>query len=457
MTRPAARSTIPPVGAEWEERRTKLDRLRAAGHPPYTRSARGAVGPGEAAAACGSGSAVYVAARITALRSHGKTCFLDLRDETGRIQVYLREDRLGPDRYALVRLLDVGDIIAVRGTVDRTRTGEITVFAEDFEVLAKALRPLPEKWHGLRDVEARSRRRYLDLIANPDVLELFRKRSLLVREIRSFLDARGFLEVETPMMHPIPGGAAARPFITHHNALNLDLYLRVAPELYLKRLLVGGFRRIYELNRNFRNEGISGRHNPEFTMLECYQAYADLEDVMAMTQEMIASVARAVFGTDEFRWGEHEFRLAPPWPRRAYHDLLREYRASDFEKEVVPRLSGPVFVVDFPVEISPLARRRADRPDLAERFELFVAGMEIANAFSELNDPDDQRARFEEQVRRRAEGAVAVDEDFLCALEHGMPPAGGLGVGIDRLLLVLSGRSSIREVILFPLLRPGGE
>ncbi len=436
---------------------------------------------------------VAVAGRIISKRGMGKATFAHLQDSSGRLQIYLRLNDVGEKAYDLFGRLDIGDIVGVQGSVFKTRTGEVTVAVENFQLLAKSLRPLPEKWHGLRDVELRYRQRYVDLIVNPEVKEVFETRSRIIRAMRQFLDARGFLEVETPMMQVIPGGAAARPFITHHNALDIDLYLRIAPELYLKRLLVGGFEKVYEINRNFRNEGISTRHNPEFTMLELYQAYADYNDMMDLTEELISSVAREVLGKSVVDYQGVEIDLTPKWPRLPMLEAVLNYSGLDFtslktaeearqaversgiaveispsdtwgdilnkvfEETVEPRLIQPTFVVDYPVEISPLAKRKAEEPELTYRFELFIYGREIANAFSELNDPIDQRGRFLAQVEKRKGGdeeAHMMDEDYITALEYGMPPAGGLGIGVDRLVMILTGALSIRDVILFPLMKP---
>jgi lysyl-tRNA synthetase, class II len=432
---------------------------------------------------------VSLAGRIVALRSFGKACFCHLQDGSGRIQLYFQKNTLGDDPFALFRKLDIGDFIGVKGFLFRTKTNELTVDVEAFALLAKSLRPLPEKWHGLTDVEIRYRQRYVDLIVNPEVKRVFVLRTRIIQAIRSFLNARGFLEVETPMMQSIPGGATARPFRTHHNALGMDLFLRIAPELYLKRLLVGGFERVYEINRNFRNEGISTRHNPEFTMLEFYRAYADYRDLIAMTEEMISTVAREVMGTTVFACEGHQIDLAPPWKTMTYLDALRAAgvpeevlhsaeKAKDhavrlgaalkggephgkvlneiFEALVEPSLVQPTFITDYPTDISPLSKRCDDAPQFVERFELFVAGREIANAFSELNDPVEQKARFLSQVREREAGdeeAHQMDEDFIRALEYGMPPAAGEGIGIDRLVMLLTGSPSIRDVIFFPQMK----
>jgi len=428
---------------------------------------------------------VRVGGRVTAIRAHGKASFLDLFDGDARIQVYVKRDVVGEEAFALLETLDLGDFWGVEGVLFRTKTAELTVRAESVTVLSKCLQPWPEKWHGLTDRELRARQRYLDLATNPGSRQVFHTRAAIVRAIRSFLDGRGFTEVETPMMQPIPGGASARPFVTHHNTLDLDLYLRIAPELYLKRLVVGGFERVYEINRNFRNEGISTQHNPEFTMLEFYWAYAGYEDLMALTEEMLCGIAESVAGAPVVPWAERTISFRRPWTRVSMRDAVlahsdlapedlgersrleaaaRRFEIADanrlssgkllaelFEATAEPSLQDPTFVVDFPADISPLAKRKPGEPDLTERFELYVAGMELANAFTELNDPDDQRQRFEEQARR---GGGVVDEDYVLALEHGMPPTAGEGIGIDRLVMVLTDSHSIRDVILFPLLRP---
>jgi lysyl-tRNA synthetase class 2 len=432
---------------------------------------------------------VTVAGRIIAMRSFGKACFSHIQDGSGRIQLYFQKNTLGEERFGFFKKIDIGDFIGVKGFLFRTKTNELTVDVEDFTLLSKSLRPLPEKWHGLTDVEIRYRQRYVDLIVNPEVKRVFILRTKIIQSIRTFLNARGYLEVETPMMQTIPGGATAKPFKTHHNALDMDLYLRIAPELYLKRLLVGGFERVYEINRNFRNEGISTRHNPEFTMLEFYAAYADYRDLLDMTEEMISAVAKEVLGSMEVEYEGQRINLAPPWKRITFLDSLREAGVPDdviadadkardharklganlqggeplgkllneiFEALVEPKLIQPTFVTDYPTDISPLSKKRDDNPDYVERFELFVVGRELANAFSELNDPVDQKDRFLKQVSEREAGdeeAHQMDEDFIRALEYGMPPAAGEGIGIDRLVMLLTGSSSIRDVILFPQMK----
>jgi len=432
-----------------------------------------------------------VAGRIVALRRFGKAAFAVLQDGSERLQTYLKKDLLSPQAYTVTEQLDLGDWIGVTGILFRTKTNEFTVEVHELTFLSKALRPLPEKWHGLTDVETRYRQRYVDLIANPDVHGIFAMRSRIITGIREFLIERSFLEVETPMMHPIPGGAAAKPFVTHHNALGVDLYLRIAPELYLKRLIVGGFPRVFEINRNFRNEGISTIHNPEFTMLEFYVSYADYQDLIRLTEELISSLAQQLLGTTVIEYQGKTINLGPPWRRWSYHQAILEVNGlaptvltdreealaaakqlnvpvdpkwplfnivnEIFEETVEPRLEQPTFITDYPIEISPLARRKDADPALTDRFELYIAGREIANAFSELNDPLDQRARFEGQSAQREAGneeAHVVDEDFLRALEYGMPPTAGEGIGIDRLIMLFTNQASIRDVVLFPQLRP---
>ncbi|WP_447977342.1 lysine--tRNA ligase [Candidatus Nitrospira bockiana] len=432
-----------------------------------------------------------IAGRIVGLRRFGKAAFAVLQDGSDRLQVYLKKDLLGEQQHKLAEELDLGDWIGVTGILFRTKTNEFTVEARQLTFLSKALRPLPEKWHGLTDVETRYRQRYVDLIANPEVHEIFRTRSRIIAGIRRYLTDKGFLEVETPMMQPIPGGATARPFTTHHNALGIDLYLRIAPELYLKRLIVGGFPRVFEINRNFRNEGISTIHNPEFTMLEFYQAYADYNDLIELTEDMLTQLAQEVLGKTTFEYQGQMISFERPWRRWSYFQALLEVNRLDaavlkdrdaaldaakrlrievdpkaghvqilntiFEETVEPQLVQPTFITDFPTELSPLARRKDSDPTLTDRFELYIATREIANAFSELNDPLDQRRRFEAQAAQREAGdeeAHYLDEDFLRALEYGMPPTAGEGIGIDRLVMLFTNQASIRDVILFPQLRP---
>ena len=430
-----------------------------------------------------------IAGRIVAMRDFGKAAFAHIQDSSAKIQVYFRKDILG-EKYGIVKKLDIGDIVGITGKLFRTKTNELTLEVDDFTLLTKSLRPLPEKWHGLKDIETRYRQRYVDLIVNPEARMAFEKRRIIIRAIRDFLDSRGFVEVETPMMHQIPGGATARPFKTHHNALGIDLYLRIAPELYLKRLLVGGYERVYEINKNFRNEGISTKHNPEFTMLEFYTAYKDYLFLMAFTEELLTTIALKATGSLELQYGDTLINLTPPWPRISMYDAMKsrgvpeniftdagfakewarkegldiETGASHgkildeiFKEKVEPELVQPTFIIDYPVELSPLAKKKKDQPELVERFELFIASREIANAFSELNDPMDQKERFFRQVEARQQGdeeAQWMDEDFVRALEYGMPPAAGEGIGIDRLTMLLTNSLSIRDVILFPQLKP---
>ncbi len=434
-------------------------------------------------------AAASTAGRIISMRDFGKGCFATIQDATERIQVFFSKGVLN-EKYALIKKLDIGDIIGVSGRLFRTRTEELTIEVQDFELLTKSLRPLPEKWHGLKDVELRYRQRYVDLIVNPQVKDIFAKRSAIIKALRDFLEANGFIEVETPMMHQIPGGAAAKPFKTHHNALDIDLYLRIAPELYLKRLLVGGYERVFELNKNFRNEGISTKHNPEFTMIEFYMAYKDYNFLMDFTEKIITFIAQKALGTLKVPYGEDIIDLTPPWRRIPLLDALREKGVPDeaindrdkafawardkkldietnaslskildeiFKEFVEPELVQPTFIIDYPVELSPLAKRKKDNPELVERFELFITSREIANAFSELNDPADQKERFLKQVEAKNKGdeeAHWMDEDFVRALEYGMPPAAGEGIGIDRLVMLLTNSSSIRDVVLFPQLKP---
>jgi lysyl-tRNA synthetase class 2 len=439
------------------------------------------------------GEIVSIAGRITAKRGHGKASFADLLDGSGTIQLFIRINTVGEELYTQYQRLDLGDVIGVVGSVFRTRQGEISVEIHEFSLLSKALRPLPEKWHGLKDVDLRYRMRYLDLIANPQVRDVFIARSRIIQGIREFLLKRGYLEVETPMLNVIPGGANARPFVTHHNALDMDLYMRIAPELYLKRLLVGGLEKVFEIGKNFRNEGISTKHNPEYTSVEVYEAYGDANTMMALTEELFAYLAELIGGTTRVEFQGNIIDLAPPWPRLTMLDAIKQYAGVDlrglddqeavrvakergmempagagkaqainefFDNFVEPNLTGPVFITEHPVEISPLAKRKADDPTVTERFEPFIVGWEMGNGFTELNDPIDQKERFQEQVEQRKAGddeAHMMDEDYIIALEHGMPPAGGLGVGIDRLVMLLTDSPSIRDVLLFPHMRPRSE
>ena len=486
-----------------QQRYAKLGEIRELGHDPYPHRFEWTHTIPEIFEKWGEATAeqleqtevgVSISGRLMAIRGHGKAGFGHVAGGGLRLQIYVRQDRVGEDNYRLYRLLDLGDLVGVRGTLARTRTGELTVFADEVVFLAKALLPMPEKWHGLADVETRYRQRYLDLIANPDVRAIFETRSRVISEIRRFLEGQGYLEVETPMMQPIAGGATARPFKTFHEALSIPLYLRIAPELYLKRLIVGGFDRVFEINRNFRNEGVSTQHNPEFTMLEFYQAYSDYSDLMDLTEAMLTEVISRVTGrtTAEFRGHTLDFgsfqrismleaiqaywnRGGRPTPdeldsREGVLRLLAqagvEPEGSEswgklvgllFEAVVEEQLIQPVFIYDLPAELSPLAKQKDSDPRLVERFELFAGGLELANAYSELNDPEEQRKRFEEQLEQRSRGdleAHEMDTDYVRALRYGMPPTAGEGIGIDRLTMILTNSSSIREVILFPLLRP---
>jgi lysyl-tRNA synthetase, class II len=481
-----------------EERRRKLEELRAAGIDPFPYDFRDRRPVAEVLgrhAGLKDGEetdeTVRLAGRLTGRRGHGKAAFLDLTDLTGPIQLHARKDVLGDSFEQLVGL-DLGDLVGVEGAPFRTRRGELSVRVDGWTLLAKSLRPPPDKYHGLADVEQRYRHRELDLIANEEARELFVLRSRVVTAVRSFLDERGFLEVETPVLQPLYGGALARPFTTHHNELDQMLYLRIATELYLKRLIVGGLEKVYELGKDFRNEGVSHKHNPEFTMLETYEAYADYMDVAAMTEELVAQVARETIGGTSIERDGETIDLSPPWRRVKLRDAILEETGVDIataadkqtllaamqqagidvnpepgtgwgklvdellSKRVEPKLIQPTFVLDYPTELSPFAKPHRSEPGVVERFEGFIGGVEVANAFSELNDPDEQRRRFEQQQRLQAAGddeAQPFDEDYLFALEQGMPPTGGLGLGIDRLLMMLSGRHSIREVVLFPALR----
>lgn len=436
------------------------------------------------------GQTVKLAGRLMAIRGHGKASFTTLSDISGKIQLYFRQDVLGEEEYANFKLLDIGDIIGVEGVVFKTNRGEISVKVTACRIQAKSLRPLPEKFHGLKDVEMRYRQRYLDLIVNPEVRETFMMRSKVIKSMRTYLDERDFLEVETPMMHSIAGGAAARPFVTHHNALDMDLYLRIAPELYLKRLVVGGFEKVYELGRVFRNEGLSVRHNPEFTSVEIYQAYADYNDLMDLTEGIMVKAAQDVLGTTKLTYQETELDLSAGWKRISMNDAVLEQTGKDFSKvtsldearaiaaalgvkcdknhgiggimnavfedKVEETLIQPTFITGHPTEISPLAKRNQENPEIADRFEIYIYGREMANGFSELNDPVDQENRFIEQVKQRESGddeAHMMDTDYVTALQYGLPPTGGLGIGIDRLVMVLTNSASIRDVLLFPHMR----
>jgi lysyl-tRNA synthetase class 2 len=492
-------------------RREKLARIQALGHAPYPHKYEAThsiphllqeYSPKSAEELEAGRVEIRVAGRIMALRLMGKAAFLHLQENGQRLQLYVKRDAVGEKGFELFQLLDIGDHVGARGYLFRTRTGELTLHVDEITLLSKDLLPLPEKWHGLTDVELRYRQRYLDLIVNPEVREIFVKRSRLVQALRRFLDERGYVEVETPMMQPIPGGAAARPFVTHHNTLDIDLYLRIAPELYLKRLVVGGLERVYEINRNFRNEGISTQHNPEFTMLEFYQAYSDYRDLMDLTEEMLPWVALQVNGSALSTWRDREIDWSK-WQRLSMREAIIQYWpetagarpemadfagaesvgrvvkrlntahtphmpydpsapagktiADMFETVAEPHLFQPTIIYDFPVAISPLSKNKKDEPAWVERFEVFIGGVEVGNAFSELNDPEEQRLRFEQQLGEKARGdeeAHPMDEDYIRALSYGMPPAAGYGLGIDRLTMLLTGSPSIRDVIFFPLLRP---
>jgi lysyl-tRNA synthetase, class II len=475
-----------------EQRKAKLASLRAKGVDPFKNKFRPAEKCAAARANYVEGREVSVAGRVSAHRDMGKSMFIDVRDQSGRLQVYAQKNVLGDELFDIFRHLDLGDFIGAVGTLFTTKTGEISLRLTSFVILAKALRPPPEKWHGLADTEIRYRQRYLDLVANPDVKEVFLKRSEIVREIRNFLNERGYVEVETPMMQAIPGGAAAQPFVTHHNALGCNFFLRIALELYLKRLLVGGIDKVFEIGRNFRNEGLSRKHNPEFTMLEAYEAYGDYESMMELVQSMICHVAQKALGTllIEHKDGDGEVTktidLTPAWRRIKYKDIVRERAGADwfdispearreravklgaeigkeyedfevtqavFEKLIEPTLINPTFVTHAPKELIPLAKLAPDDPSTVEVFECCINGQEIAPAYSEQNDPIEQRERLEHQAGGEQQ---KLDEDFLVALEHGMPPAGGMGLGIDRLCMMLLGQESIRDVILFPQLKPKG-
>lgn len=468
---------------EREERIRTLDELRKRGVDPFGKRFDGAQPIGPIVAGFSpetEGKEFTVAGRITALRGHGKAAFLDLRDWTGKVQLYVKKDTIGEDAFGVFQNLGIGDWMGATGTLGKTRTGEISLFATRVTLLTKSLRPLPEKWHGLKDPEIRYRQRYVDLIANPPVLETFLKRSRILTRLRELLSARGYVEVETPVMTAHAGGAAARPFLTHHNALGMDLFLRIALEIPLKKLLVGGIERVYEIGRVFRNEGVDSSHNPEFTLLELYHAFGDLRTMMELVESLVSQLASEVCGTTDIPWGERTLKVAAPWPRKDYFELLAEHAGVNPDDEgalrrklkekgqdvaalskvelldgvfgefVEPHLQDAVFVTGQPIEMTPLCREMADRPGRADRFESYLGGMELTNAYTELNDPLEQRRRLEAQAKG---DASKIDEDFLAALEHGMPPAGGLGLGVDRLVRILTNQRSIREIIFFPLMR----
>jgi lysyl-tRNA synthetase class 2 len=450
------------------DRREKLERLRAEGVDPYSRGFKPSHSSVQAKALLGDGDRtdpIALAGRLMVKRLHGGSAFADIQDGGGRIQLMATREILGAHAFELFADLDPGDVIGVKGPMFRTRRGEPTLEVHTAQLLTKALRPLPEKWHGLKDVEIRYRQRYVDLISNPEVREVFRARTKIIEGMRRLLDERGFLEVETPVLQEVPGGGHARPFLTHHNSLDRDLYLRIALELHLKRLLVGGFERVYEIGRVFRNEGLSPRHNPEFTMMECYQAYADYNDVMLFVEDLMVATATAAGRPLKTAYQGEEVDLTPPYRRERMVDLVQEHTGRQatgqelndlFEDHVQPKLRQPTFVTDYPIEISPLARATEDDPQFVERFELVILGREYANAFTELTDPIEQRERFEAQAARRAAGEVEahpMDDDFLRAVEYGLPPCGGLGVGVDRLVMLLTDQPSIKDVILFPTMK----
>ncbi len=473
-----------------QDRQEKLKKLKEKGIDPYGKSCNSLKSLRSVAedysSDCDEENSVKVAGRISSLRPHGKAAFLDIRDWTGKIQLYVKLNNVGEDRFETFKLLDLGDIISAEGKVFKTRTGEITIMVDDLTVLSKALLPPPEKWHGLKDVELRYRQRYLDLIANEQAMKTSLDRIKIIKGTRGFLEARGYVEVETPMMQPIPGGAVARPFVTHHNTLDIDLYLRIAPELYLKRLLVGGMERVYEINRNFRNEGISTRHNPEFTMLEAYEAYGDYNTMMELTEGLISTLATELEFGHEITFGDKTINISPPWKRAKFRELLEEHAGVNFDDEaalrqkaeglgleighvprdvvandifeevVVDKLVEPTFVIDYPASLCPLTKLCEDDKLFAQRFELYIGNIELANSYTELNEPLEQERRFIEQIGGKDDWGK-LDNDFILALKYGMPPAGGLGIGIDRLVMVLTGNTSIRDVILFPLLRPSSK
>jgi len=477
-----------------QQRLEKLEKIRQSGYEAYPRTWHRTHTAQQAVALLkqqeenkAEKAEISLAGRIMARRSMGKITFIDLRDGSGKMQLFLGRDSFNEKDNELLKDLDIGDFLGVKGTLFRTKTGEPTVHVDSFTLLSKSLRPLPEKWHGLTDVDIRHRQRYLDLISSPEVKQTFEARSKIITAVRQFFNERGFIEVETPVLQSAAGGALAKPFITHHNALDQDFYLRIALELHLKRLIVGGFDKVYEIGRVFRNEGLSIKHNPEYTLLESYEAYADYTDVMKMVEELVSTVCRQVFGTMEAKLGDHTLNFTPPWPRINLREAVQQFSGIDFVQYpkaellrakmqeigievdpkknwaklvdeligtyVEPNLIQPTFLVDYPVSLSPLAKTKQDNPRVVERFEAFAGGFEIANAFTELNDPIEQRERFEEQLKERegyGEEEWSIDEDFLQALEYGMPPTGGLGIGIDRLVMILTNQQSIREVILFP-------
>ncbi|MDY0211529.1 MAG: lysine--tRNA ligase [Desulfuromonadaceae bacterium] len=477
------------------QRRAKVASLREQGIDPYTNRFRvehqsADVHRDNPDSENPAATQYRIAGRIMARRSFGKAAFVQLQDRSGHLQLYIAQKELGAEMFSVFDSLDIGDIVGVVGTVFFTKTGELSLRVKTLELLTKSLQPLPEKWHGLKDIETRYRQRYLDLIVNPEVKDVFVKRSQIITLMRTFMQDRGYLEVETPMMQPLAGGASAKPFVTRHNTLKMDLYLRIAPELYLKRLVVGGFERVFEINRNFRNEGISIQHNPEFTMMEFYQAYATYHDLMDMTEEMICHIAREVCGSEVISYGGREVNLTAPWQRLTVREAIVKYAdisAEDledhakalayarslgldfndsighgkllteiFDEVAEPQLWDPTFITEYPTEVSPLSRRNDENPDVVDRFELFIVGRELANAFSELNDPEDQKGRFLEQLAEKEAGdeeAHVMDEDYVRALEYGLPPTAGEGIGIDRLVMLLTDSASIRDVILFPQLR----
>lgn len=482
------------------QRRAKIDGYRESGINPFANDFKVSHTTAEVAElhidddaeALEENLAEYsIAGRIMARRDFGKAAFLQLQDGSGRFQVYVAKNQIGEENFEMFRKLDIGDIVGVVGVPFRTKTDELSLRASSIRLLTKSLLPLPEKWHGLTDVETRYRQRYLDLIVNPDVRETFRKRSRIVSLIRNYMVDQGYLEVETPMMQPVAGGATAKPFVTHHNTLKMDLFLRIAPELYLKRLVVGGYDRVFEINRNFRNEGISIQHNPEFTMMEFYQAYATYHDLMDFTEELICHVTKEVCGSYVIPYGGKDVDLTPPWDRLTLKESIVKYGNVEmsvledreqsfayaeklgleldkkighgkllteiFDEVVEPKLWQPTFITEYPTEVSPLSRKNDERPDVVDRFELFIVGRELANAFSELNDPIDQKGRFTDQLKEKEAGdeeAHAMDEDYIRALEYGLPPTAGEGIGIDRLVMLLTNSASIRDVILFPQMRP---